>query len=847
MQKEINRLSIKQSEYVIPNEFDHIISRFGGSDLNAYTSYDITAYFNTFTSDYMEQWIEVNSERLLNPVFRLFQSELETVYEEKNMYSDNIFTAPLEAVLEQFYKDHPYRYSIIGNSENLKKPNLKEMDKFFKQYYVGNNMGLILCGDFDSGKVIPMLEESFGRIEAGTKKENASVKPQPFKGRETMKAKIPMPLIKGFVKLYRGPQATSDDKEALQIICSMLCNNNGTGYFDLLTADNKVMMALAEYSDDMIDGNIIMLGAIPKLMFQSKAKAEKLINKEIFKIKNGEFSDSLFNAVKQELRKQVLMGYESSENRFALMIDNFANGITWDKYCQKLYKLESLSKEDIVTCANKYISDDYLYVEKKYGKYPKDKIEKPEIKPIPLSENDTRRSQYFESMERSDSTDINIKLVDFNNDCSTLSLGEKCNLFYKETGANDIFECKIIYKIGTNAEPMLAITDLYLNLIGTDSLDYEMLRKSIQSLGGSMEFNSNPQTFSLKVTGFDDKYKETMSLVKHFMTNAKGNKKMLNTIKSSQKINDQSFMKSGIEIANAIFERISRGENSSYLNKVNIKEINKLKENTLINLFSNVMEYECDIHYSGTLSADKVKNIITNLIDTKSISKPSVSYSDPNYIVYDKPIIYFYNHKDSRQSIIKGYFTTCEELSIADRPKMRLLNHYLGGDMTSVMFQQIREFRSLAYSAYSNLSMVPPKHGAKRVVLETSLSTQSDKTIEAIYLLDSLIANMPLNEISFISTKRGLSNYANNNYPDIRSITQKIAEDKSAGYDYSRLSELSMAKDISFDEFNDFYNKMIKKANGTYIIVGNKKSIDMKKLAEFAEIIYVKDDFFYKK
>ena len=175
-----------------------------------------------------------------------------------------------------------------------------------------------------------------------------------------------------------------------------------------------------------------------------------------------------------------------------------------------------------------------------------------------------------------------------------------------------------------------------------------------------MEFNSNPQTFSQKVTGFDDKYKETMSIVKHFMKNDKGNKKMLNTIKSSQKINDQSFMKSGIEIANAIFERISRGENSSYLNKVNIKEINKLKENTLINLFSNVMEYECDIHYSGTLSADKVKNIITNLIDTKSISKPSVSYSDPNYIVYGKTIIYFYNQKDSRQSIIKGYFTTCE-------------------------------------------------------------------------------------------------------------------------------------------------------------------------------------------
>ena len=136
IQKEINRLSIEQSKYVVPNEFDHIITRFGGSGLNAYTSYDITAYFNTFTPDYMEQWTEINSERLLKPVFRLFQSELETVYEEKNMYADNMMTSPLEKVLERFYEDNPYQYPIIGSSENLKKPNLREMEEFFRKYYV---------------------------------------------------------------------------------------------------------------------------------------------------------------------------------------------------------------------------------------------------------------------------------------------------------------------------------------------------------------------------------------------------------------------------------------------------------------------------------------------------------------------------------------------------------------------------------------------------------------------------------------------------------------------------------------------------------------------------------------
>lgn len=85
LQRSINDLSARAAEYVIPNEFDRLISRYGGTRLNAGTSHDYTLYFNTFSPQYIAQWIEINSERLVNPVFRLFQNELETVYEEKNM------------------------------------------------------------------------------------------------------------------------------------------------------------------------------------------------------------------------------------------------------------------------------------------------------------------------------------------------------------------------------------------------------------------------------------------------------------------------------------------------------------------------------------------------------------------------------------------------------------------------------------------------------------------------------------------------------------------------------------------------------------------------------------------
>ena len=89
IQKDINRLSLKAGEYAIPNEFNNLISRYGGSGLNAGTSYDFTFYHNMFMPQYLEQWCILNSDRLINPVFRLFQSELETVYEEKNMNDDD--------------------------------------------------------------------------------------------------------------------------------------------------------------------------------------------------------------------------------------------------------------------------------------------------------------------------------------------------------------------------------------------------------------------------------------------------------------------------------------------------------------------------------------------------------------------------------------------------------------------------------------------------------------------------------------------------------------------------------------------------------------------------------------
>ena len=131
IQKKINDLSLKAAEFAIPNELDLLISGMGGTDVNAFTTEDYTAYFNNFPANQLEKWLDLYSHRFQNPVFRLFQSELETVYEEKNISMDDTFGVLFESVLESVYKKHPYGQQTIQRKvSQSKNPTLKKMYEY---------------------------------------------------------------------------------------------------------------------------------------------------------------------------------------------------------------------------------------------------------------------------------------------------------------------------------------------------------------------------------------------------------------------------------------------------------------------------------------------------------------------------------------------------------------------------------------------------------------------------------------------------------------------------------------------------------------------------------------------
>lgn len=845
LQKEINELSIRSSEYVIPNEFNRLINRFGGSGLNAATSYDATIYFNTFSPQYMVQWAEINSERLINPVFRLFQSELETVYEEKNMYGDFIGGQVMDTLMARYFGPHPYAYPIIGSTKNLKNPRLTEMHKFFEDYYVASNMALILSGDFDAQQVMPILEKAFSRIRSGNAPKQEKVMLPPFNGRETMKVKFPIPFIKAMGLGFRGVSANHEDQVALNIAVNLLNNANGTGYLDKLMVEHKLMGALA-INESMNEAGILAVAIMPKLLIQSYSSAEKMVWDEINRVKNGDFSDEMFNSLKLEQKRQYASSLENIDSRATIMMNLFSQGKSWNDYLNEVARIESITKEDVVRVAQKYFSNNYLCVTKSTGKYPKDNLPKPAFSPV-VPRNADASSSYAKQLEKIPEQQVAPRIIDFEKDVKTSKLTPLVTLYTTPNPLNDIFTLNISYGIGALEQPELMQLTNYLQLLGTESLSFEQFRSRLQSIGSTLAFDVTPDAFVMKVTGFDNHIDETMELVGDFIRHAKADDKKLRQIVDDAKVSEKAFFKSGDNVASALLEQVKYGDQSRYLRKLSLSQIKKLKGKDMLAIYDKVRSVQCDLHYCGTLPVEKVIGTIRQHLP---LERTTVASNSPYYRElkqYDRPTVFFIDMPDMAQSIVYGYVKGDPVDDKASRHASRLFSVYFGGDMSSLMFQEIREFRSFAYRTSGRYQLPNHAHKGTAGSFTAMLSTQSDKTLDALGVLDSLIREMPLKPERMEAVKQTLVNRINNDYPPFRNLSEKVASTRMEGFDRDPAEEF--LRDIATMDMQDisrFYREQISGRPVVYVITGNRKHIDMKKLAEYGTIIKVKKKGIYK-
>ena len=839
IQRHINNLSVKASEYAIPNEFTRLIEGMGGTGLNAGTGYDFIYYFNSFPSAQIEKWVDLYSHRFLDPVFRLFQSELETVYEEKNRAMDNPFRVFNETSRKYFFKNHPYgQQTILGSVEHLKTPSLSKMKEYYNKYYVPNNMHLLIAGDFDKGDVKKLIKAKFGKLKKGADVEQLDIAEDDFSGREVVDLAITPYRVARFG--YRTVKPNHEDAVALDLISNIFSNSSKTGLLNKLNNENKVLGSYATTGLGGTDHGGFGFGFVPKDDTQSFEDGENLILKEIGKVKSGDFSEDLLQSIKLNMSMDYETRMESVNGRTWLIMSTILDDVSWEEIKNYPNKVNSVTKQKVVEVANKYFTDNYLIVRSDKGDNKKVKLEKPPFKPVE-PQNSEASSEYADMLNEIEPKKIDPRFVDFKKDVKVEDIANNTHFYYVKNPVNSIFSMNLQFGQGTIENAALSQSADFISLLGTKNKTFDQYKNELQKIGSKIEVYSNGNYFGFSISGFDKFFNETLDLLNEFMLNmhvrTEDNSKIEKLVESSKLTRDQEF-KDPTTAGRALRDYVMYGKKSPFLRRSTLKEVQGMTSEFLINQAKEAMLHEVDIFYTGTINEVAVKDQIKNRLSISENLKASKSPITMDYKKHTRNKVFLIDDPKAVQSQIyimgQGKVLDMENRSTSD-----VFNKYFGSGMASIIFQEIREFRSLAYTAYGQYVNRPDMELPGYFI--GYMGTQVDKSMEAISTYMDLFRNMPIKENRISTIKSGLTQSINTRKPGWRSQGAYVSRAIKQGYDNDpNILDYNNYDNVNFDDIINFYKNNITKDPIVITILTDKSKINIDKILDYGELIEVK-------
>ena len=843
IQQHINELSQQAAQYAIPGEFNRLISRYGGSGLNAATSYDVTYYYNTFLPQYLRHWCWLNSERLLHPVFRLFQGELETVYEEKNRSSDEMGGA-LEKVMRAVFKDQPYAEPILGSTESLKNPRLSEMEAFYHKYYVASNMGLLLCGDMKADAILPLLEETFGRLPAGTAPERATSPMPPIAEGAQTDVRLPIPLLKIEALVYAAPTDFDPDGDALDLANELLSNSKA-GMLDSL-ANEHVVMAAAAMRLAFNDAGATALLVVPKIPFGKKKKAEAICLQQVERVIRGDFSDEQVEQLKAQKLMELEREVETISQRAQVMLDVFSQGHTWQDYLQRIERVRRLTRQDIMRVAARYYGANHLTLTKRYGTDPKETLQQPGYRPV-QPQNAGAQSAFARELEQMAADDMPVRLLDFEHDAQRLALTPHSTLYYKENPVNDIFTFTLRYLDGKRHTPMLGPLAEYLGTIGTDSLRKQQLEAAWQRMGVTMTMEAGVKTFTLSLSGRDAQLVPALQLLAHFLRSSKGDDGALRELRSTNRVTYKGFGEQKDDVLVPLIDYVRYGQHSDYLHQPSQKEMKQLKDDDLQTLFRELQTYDSELFYVGRLSLADVTTAVRQQLPIDNCRTPRADTYIPLQPV-TAPTVYFYHVPKSRQNYVCSYESIAPAETDRDRVVAGLWGQYMGRGMSSVLFQHVREFSSLAYTTQGILSRPSEvAHQADPAAFITITGTQADKTLQAMGTVDSLLKDMPMSEANLEAARQSMVSEVQNNYPSFRHAATVIANYRMEGHEADPNGvKVALLPSLTAADVASYHRQHVSPNQRVWLVIGDRRTTDMNALARYGTLVELRKDDIYR-
>jgi len=826
----IDSLNQKASQMSIPGEYDRILSHLGARGVNAYTSITETVYKCDIPSIELHRWITLELERFSNPVIRAFLTEIEAIFEEFNQDQDDDFSRARDLLLENLFPGHEYgSHTILGKKEHIKAPSLEMIEEFRRRWYRPDNMAICLAGDFNREEALSLIEKSWGRWCP------------PVLDHPDIKLKQP-PLLKGSMKKklkgadseftmtgFRFGGVRSEDYYPLCML-ELILSNSQAGLIDLnLVQKQKILEGGCSFSTAGDFSWFVLYGTPGP--GQSLGSVHRLLLQQLDLIKRGQFDPRLLDGIIKFLEIEQIQDLESNQivNAFA---DCFSEGICWNDYLGRLERLRSITPEDLINFVKNKFKDAFVRVDKKEGDDASvELVNKPEITAVKIDYN--KESTFFQDLRSRNPGYGSPFFPDYKRELEHCELSNSVNITRCENKKNDLFELTYIFPEGKGASPWLPIAGDFFPYLGTDTLSPEALQKEAFLLGIDFSFQVDLERSVFSLFGREEDLEKALVFVQNLIRKGRSSDRSYRKyIQGLIKRRNDAKLSKKVLLLGGLYSWGLYGPDSPFRDVLKEKVLKSEGSEKLTFELKRLFDLPHHIFYFGSKPLKEINTLLTDLHPRSSMNfslREGKKYKERD----GEGKVYFTHHDMVQAEVYR--LAPQEKFNPDILASITLFNEFFGAGLNSLFFQEIREARGLAYTAYSSISV--PEFPENRHLLSSYLGTQSDKLSDAMEEMERLFRTIPVKDRLFEEARTAL----------LKSQSSERVEDADLFWNWWESKELGLAPEhkekvfqdletYEYEKMEHFFKESVIPIKSNLLVLGNKEELDLKVLEKRGEL-----------
>lgn len=692
-------------------------------------------------------------------------------------------------------------------------------------------MAICLAGDFDPDQTIAIIDKYFGswkksdnltRPEFSLQPDITAVKDTAVVGKEAENVML----------AWKFKGANDKESDILDVIEDMLSN----GKAGLMEVDLEQQMKLASagaFVYGLHDYSAFILAGNPN-KGQKLEEVRSLMLQEMAKLRRGEFDNDLLPSVIANKKLNFYRGLDSNDNRASIMVDAFINDEKWEDVAGKLERQSKLTKQDIVDFANKYLRDDnFVCVYKRMGEDTTlKKIEKPAITPIPA--NREYESAFVKEIKNAQVPEIQPQFLDFKKDLTVGKTSRKLPLVYKQNTQDDLFNLVFRYEFGDEDDIRYSYAAQYLDYIGTDKKSVSAIKQAFYKLACNFSIAQGSKTLQISLNGLNENLPAALQLTEEILHHAKADKTSWNQFidlieKSHQdaKTNQQSNF-------SYLWDYSTYGAYNPTRNAIKTADLRKMDPQELVNLLGGLNNMEHTVAYYGPYSEKQLNSLLAK--EHKTAKKLAAVPEGKEYKMEEiKQNEIYIAPYDAKNIYLRSYQNTGKKSDVKDGALISLFNEYYGGGMNTIVFQELRETRGLAYNA--GAAYYTPVRKDEKDYFMRHIITQNDKMMDCIHVFDEITDNLPQNEASFNLAKQNLMKSIQSRRITKAGVINAYFNAQLRGIDYD-VTKLyyEQLPSLTLQDITNFEKQNIVGKPYRMVILGDEKNLDMKSLEKIAPI-----------